>query len=96
MAAGLIKEPPIFQEVEREAGKLIDQFTTPAHNIVKYVILNRAAYQELVTYYAEWYNIEHYPETVLDYHIVLDIDSDIRVRVLGNCYTEYVLKNDSN
>ena len=88
--AGLIIEPPIFQEVEREMGKLIDQFTTPAHNIVKYVILNKAAYRELVNYYAEWYQIEHYPDTILDYQIVLDKNSDVRVRVLGNCFTECI------
>lgn len=92
MAACLVVEPPVFQEVEKEVGKLIDQFTTPAHNIVKFVILNKEAYQELVDYYAEWYKIEEYSDTILDYTIVLDVEAKERVRVLSNCYTEFRLR----
>ncbi|MFA6335761.1 MAG: hypothetical protein WCX48_09495 [Bacteroidales bacterium] len=89
----LIVEPPVFREVEKEVGKLIDKFTTPARNIVKYVILNREAYQELVDYYAEWYQIELYSDTIMDYPIVLDMDAKERVRVLSNCYTEFKLRS---
>lgn len=90
--AGLIIEPPIFQEVEKEAGKLIDQFTIPSQNIVKFVILNKEAYQELVNYYAEWYGREEYPDTILDYPIVLDMNAKERVRVIGNCCIEYKMR----
>lgn len=89
----LIVEPPVFQDVEREVGKLIDQFTTPARNIVKYVILNKAAYQELVDYYAEWYQTELYSDTIMDYPIVLDMDAKERVKVFSNCYTEFKLRS---
>jgi hypothetical protein len=92
MPTGLIVEPPIYQEVEREVGKLIDQFTTPAHNIVKFVILNKDAYKELIDFYDEWYNMEHYTDTILDIPIVLDMEAKERVRVFANCYTEYCLR----
>jgi len=83
-------EPQVFRDVEKEVWKLINQFTTP--NIIKYVILNKEAYKELVDYYAEFYGIEEYPETILNNHIVLDVDSTERVKVVSNCYTEFCLR----
>jgi hypothetical protein len=93
VAAGLIKEPPIFFEIEKHIGALMDTSTTP--NLPKFCILNSEAYQELIDFYSKEYKIAHYPETVFNgLPIVLDKNSDVRVRVLGNAYTEYVLKND--
>jgi hypothetical protein len=84
---GLIIEPPIFKEVENHIGRLMDMFTTP--NIPAYVILNKAAYSELVEFYLREYKIERYPDTILDYPIVLDMESNIRVKVVSSPYTEY-------
>lgn len=87
----LVKEPLIFQELESKVGELVNQFITP--NVVKYVILNKDAYQGLVNYYMETYGIERYPDTILDYPIVLDTNSRARIKVVSNCYTEFKLRN---
>lgn len=83
-------EPRIFKDVEREIWKVIDQFTTP--NVVKYIILNREAYKELIDYYAPAHGIKEYPDTFLDCPIILDVDAKERVRVFSNCYTEFCLR----
>jgi ubiquinone/menaquinone biosynthesis C-methylase UbiE len=87
MKSGLIVEPPIFKEFSKLAIEMQDKTTLP--NVVKYVILNREAYEELINYYKEWYDREEYPDTLMDHPIVLDVDAKERIRLISNCCNEY-------
>ncbi len=84
----LIVEPPIFQEYSKMAMELACKVTFP--NVVKYIILNKEAYEELIEYYREWYQREEYPNTLLDHPIILDMDAKERIRIISNCYNEYM------
>lgn len=87
MESGLIVEPPIFKEYAKLAIEMQNKTTLP--NVVKYVILNKEAYEELINYYKEWYDREEYPDTIMDHPIILDMDAKERIRIISNCYTEY-------
>lgn len=88
MKSGLIVEPPIFKEFSKLAIEIQNKTTLP--NVVKYVILNKEAYEELINYYKDWYDREEYPDTLMDHPIVLDVDAKERIRLISNCYNEYM------
>lgn len=88
MKMGLIVEPPIFKEYDKLAIEMQNKTTIP--NVVKYVIINKEAYEEIRDYYKEWYNREECPDTLMDHPIILDMDAKERIRLISNCCNEYM------